>query len=229
VTYESITEEMIEALDDEIDAIKKGAGGQQIGLQDGVKRGFSAGRYLYSFNLAFELNVPDDTPAQLIVGQTSYNVTVVTVDGFEIALALTEDLGERVPFAKLNTSPYYLLEILKTRLQETLSGTLKVNKEMAMRLFNQRENERLPSESPVEVPSVGDQRPNSEQQRAPLVAKRARLIAEATMRITGGDVAGAIPHLDQGEREADRAILAGDAEVQHYRLKALREWAAKRG
>lgn len=176
VTYESITEEMIQALDDEIDAIKNGAGGQQIGLQDGVKRGFSAGRHLYSFSLAFELSVPDDTPAQLIVGQTPHNVTVVTVDGFEIVLAVTEDLGERVPFAKLNTSPYYLLAILKTRLQETLTGTLKVNKDMAMRLFNQKENERLPFESsPVELPSVGDQPPNSEQEAAILKALSQRI------------------------------------------------------
>lgn len=48
------------------------------------------------------------------------------------------------------------------------------------------------------------------------------------MRISDGDMAGAMP-LDQGEREADRAVLAGDAEVQHHRLKALREWAARRG
>lgn len=166
MTYEAITEEMIRALGDEVEAIKRGTGGQQVGLQDGVKRGFSVGRYLYSFNLAFELNVPDDTPAQLIVGETRYSVTVVTVDGFEIILMVTKDLGERVPSARLNTSPYYLLEILQTRLRETLSGSLRANKEMAMRLFNQAPNEKFSFEPPVGLLPSGEHEPNSEQRAA---------------------------------------------------------------
>jgi hypothetical protein len=141
VTYESITHEMIQALSDEIEAIKEGGGGRQVPLQNGRKVGFAGGRFLYIFNLAFELAVPDDTPAQLKVGNHSYRVTVVSVDGFEVTLALQEDLGTRVPTASLNTSPWYLLEILRTRLQETVAGKLAVNQEMSLRLFNRLPNE----------------------------------------------------------------------------------------
>ncbi|HHX09989.1 MAG TPA: AAA family ATPase [Firmicutes bacterium] len=141
MTYESITHEMIQALSDEIEAIKEGGGGRQVPLQNGRKVGFAGGRFLYIFNLAFELAVPDDTPAQLKVGNHSYRVTVVSVDGFEVTLALQEDLGTRVPTASLNTSPWYLLEILRTRLQETVAGKLAVNQEMSLRLFNRLPNE----------------------------------------------------------------------------------------
>lgn len=80
MTYESITHEMIQALSDEIEAIKEGGGGRQVPLQNGRKVGFAAGRFLYVFDLAFELAVPDNTPAQLKVGDHSYRVTVVSVD-----------------------------------------------------------------------------------------------------------------------------------------------------
>jgi len=149
VTYESITSEMIQALSNEIEAIKEGSGGKQVPLQNGRKDGFAAGRLLYTFDLASELGIPDDTPAQLKVGDESYRVTVVTVDGFEVILAVEEDLGPRVPTASLNTSPWYLLEILKTRLQETMAGKLAANKSMSLRLFNQLPNETIrPSPSP---------------------------------------------------------------------------------
>lgn len=141
MTCQSITYEMVQALSDEIEAIKEGGGGREIPLQNGRKDGFVAGRFLYTFDLAFELAVPDDTPAQLKVGGDSYRVTVVSVDGFEVILAIEEDLGPRVPTASLNTSPWYLLEILRTRLQETVAGKLTVNREMPLRLFKQLPNE----------------------------------------------------------------------------------------
>lgn len=170
VTYESMTREMIQALDDEIEAIKKGAGRQQIPLQNGLKQGFAAGRHLYCFSLAFELAVPDDTPAQLIVGERRYSVAVVTVEGFEITIAVTQDLGARVPLAKLDVSPYYLLEVLKTRLQESLSGALNANREMALKLFNQAPDESVDPGGAIEWPSSCDHRLNPEQRSAVLRA-----------------------------------------------------------
>lgn len=63
MTYESITREMVQALDEEIAAIKKDGGSQQVALQAGVKKGFVAGRHIYSFVLPLEIAVLDDTPA----------------------------------------------------------------------------------------------------------------------------------------------------------------------
>ncbi|HHV78458.1 MAG TPA: hypothetical protein GXX40_02375 [Firmicutes bacterium] len=152
MSYEAITQEMIQALTDEINAIKKGKGNREVPVENGIRSGCSVGRYLYTLTAAFELTVPDDTPAQLRVADTTYDVTVVTVEGFEVTLAVPEDLGTRVPFGSLNTSPYWLLDLLRTRLAETLSGKLRTNKGMALRLFNQLPNESIPPPPPGPPP-----------------------------------------------------------------------------
>lgn len=136
MNYEAITNEMIEALGEEIEAIKKEGGSQQVGLQGGVQKGVVAGRFLYTFLLVSDLQVLDDTPALLKVGSQSYDVTVVGTEGFEVTIAVREDLGDRVPAASLGLSAYYLLELLQRRLREVLSGDLRVDKQMALRLFN---------------------------------------------------------------------------------------------
>lgn len=170
VTYESVTAEMVNALIDEIEAIKEGHGGRQIPLTNGRNIGFAAGRYLYLFDLSSELAVPDESPAQLKVGDQTYTVTIVAVDGFEVTLAVQEDLGQRIPSASLSTAPWYLLQILIARLQEVLGGKVPANKSMAMRLFNLTTNEALtpPGEVDFERPtSVGNGvSPNEEQKQA---------------------------------------------------------------
>ena len=143
MTYEAITAEMMTALSDEIDAMKRGHGGRQIPLQNGRSAGYAAGRHLYVFDLASELTVPDDTPAQLKVGDEIYTVTIVAVDGFEVTLALPDDLGERIPVASLNTSPWYLLQILIARLEESLASKRPLSRDMTMMLFNLAPNKTL--------------------------------------------------------------------------------------
>lgn len=178
MSYESITSEMIQALSDEIEALRNGDGGKQIPLENGRRSSPAGGRFIYVFDLSYELAVPDDTPAQLRVGTNTYRVTVVAVDGFEITLAIEEDLGPRIPTASLNTSPWYLLEILSTRLEETMTGKLKVNREMALRLFNQLPNEPI-RPSPVPDfragPSASGSPPNDEQKMAVMKALSQRI------------------------------------------------------
>lgn len=174
MTYELITAEMIQALSDEIEAVKEGNSGRQIPLQNGRKGGFSAGRLIYTFDLSSELAVPDDTPAQLKVGDNSYRVTVISIDGFEVVLAVEEDLGPRIPAASLNTSLWYLLEILKTRLQETIAGKLPANRDMSLRLFSRKPNESIrPCPSPdftsARSPDDSPPPPPNEEQKAAVI------------------------------------------------------------
>lgn len=157
---------MIQALEDEIEAIKNGGGNNQVPLTNGILQSSSGKRHFYLFNASYELTVPDDTPGQLKVGNKTYRCTVVAVDGFEVTLEIEEDLGPRVPRASLNTSPYFLLELLKQRLEETLAGKLTVNKDMPLRLFNELPNEKLPPHPPAEFPPIENKSPNDEQKRA---------------------------------------------------------------
>lgn len=151
--FDAITAELVGALDEEIQAIKKSGGTDQIGVHDGSYIGKAAGRFNYVFLLDTELNVPSDTPAQLRVGRDQHEALVVSVQGFEITLALQGDLGPTIPRAILSFSAYYLLELLKRRLDETLAGDLPAERDMALRLFAFKPNESFPSEVPATEPA----------------------------------------------------------------------------
>ncbi|MDI6893799.1 MAG: hypothetical protein QME70_04165 [Bacillota bacterium] len=101
------TREMIVALAEEIEAVKGDGGSQQVPLCGGVREGTVAGRYLYSFNAPLELTVLDDTPARVRVGDRSWEAPVAGVQSLTVTLAVQGDLGEKVPAAVLDLSPYY--------------------------------------------------------------------------------------------------------------------------
>lgn len=167
MTYKELSTEMIQALTDEILAIKEGGDGRDIPLYDGLSAGDAAGQHLYDFALEHELSVPDDAPGMLKVGNDTYEVTVVSTEGFEIVLAVPQDLGARIPSASLNVAPYFLLERLRDRITEASALRTKANQDMSLRLFNRLPNIRL---SVGEEPQfgVGGQTvtPNEEQKKA---------------------------------------------------------------
>lgn len=163
--YELITKEMITALAEEVEAIKKDGGSQRVPLYGGVREGVVGGRNLYSFTAPLELTVLDDTPARLHVDDRSWEAAVVGVQSFTVTLAVQGDLGQRVPAAVLDLSPYYLLEVLQRRLQETLKGETPAERHMALRLFNMLPNEALAREPPPTLPPREDE-PNAGQGEA---------------------------------------------------------------
>lgn len=151
-TFDSITTELMAALEDEISAIKKSGGTEQVGVHDGKYAGAVADRISYVFFLDTELYVPSDTPAQLHIDKEYYEAIVVHIQGFEITLALRDDLGPFISKAVLSFSAYYLLELLKQRLKEVLTGSLPTERDMAMRLFAFQPNESLSKQIPVTRP-----------------------------------------------------------------------------
>lgn len=144
VTFDSITAELMAALDEEIQAIKKSGGTNQVGVHDGRYAGAVAGRFTYIFLLDTELNVPSDTPAKLRIDKDQYEALVLNMQGHEITLAVQENLGPLIPKAVLSLSAYYLLELLKQRLGEVPKGALPAERDMAMRLFAHQPNELIP-------------------------------------------------------------------------------------
>lgn len=102
------------------------------------------------FLLDTELSVPTDTPAQLRIDRNQYDVVVVRVEGFEITLAVRDNLGPFVPRAVLTFSPYYLLEMLKKRLDEVRTGVIPTERSLALRLFGLEPNEPLAGEKPAD-------------------------------------------------------------------------------
>ncbi len=133
--FESITDELITALGEEIDAIKESGGSEKIGIHDGRYIGKAGARFLYCFLLDAEFNIPLDTPAQLHIDKDSHEAIIVSVQGFKITLSIKDDVGPTIPKAILSLSPYFLLQQLQRRIEEIHTGVLPANKESCMQLF----------------------------------------------------------------------------------------------
>lgn len=121
------------ALDDEIRALREN-GGQRTFLADGRSFGRRAGHVAYVFTSDSELRFPDDTPVEVEVRGRKHDGVVVSVAGFEVVLALDEDLGETVPTAVLFTSPWFLLRELQRRLEAAV-GKPGANRPLAESLL----------------------------------------------------------------------------------------------
>ncbi|MFN6478294.1 AAA domain-containing protein [Nostoc sp. DedQUE07] len=118
MSYIEYQKKFNKALDDEIRALRK-SGGQKTFLSDGSFLGKRGGQYIYSLTTDTELRFPDDTPVDLEYKSKRYSGILVSVEGFDIILALQQNLGDSIPTAILYTSPWFLLEELKKRLLES--------------------------------------------------------------------------------------------------------------
>lgn len=132
---DKLVAEFQEALSKEIAALKEGQGGQRILAQNGELVGRYSGRYLYRFYIDVDLTIPDDSPAQVIIEAEALTAYVVSVGPNEITLAFDKDFGAFVPQAIIQTAPWFLLEQLKTRLEEVRDGKLSFNSLNALKLF----------------------------------------------------------------------------------------------
>ena len=123
------------ALEEEINVLRKSKGSRTY-LTDGCylsKR--SNGQYLYAFVSDSEVRLQDETPIELEIRGTRDAVKgiLVSVDGFDITLALENKPDNYIPSATLNTSPIFLLEALQTVFSK--DSSLKVNESLAKLLL----------------------------------------------------------------------------------------------
>ena len=132
---EKLVAEFQEALSEEIAALKEGQGGQRVLAQSGELVGHYSGRFLYRFYVDVDLTIPDDSPAQVVIEAEVFTAYVVSVGPSEITLAFDKDFGEFIPQAIIQTAPWFLLEQLRTRLEEVRAGKLSFNSPNALKLF----------------------------------------------------------------------------------------------
>ncbi len=133
--FRSITSELILAVDEEIRAIKSSGGSDRVGVHAGKYCGeVGDGRFIYKFILDSELFVPTDTPGRLQVGNSSYEVAIVSIEDLAITLSTSKLITGSISTATLSFSPYYILERLKERLSE-LDGSSSACHDMPMRLI----------------------------------------------------------------------------------------------
>jgi hypothetical protein len=125
----------MQALAEEIEAIKKGRGGSIITIRDGVFLRREGPLFVYIFATESPLIVMDDAPAEVQIGGQKVAGQIISVQGSEVAVGIEADFGKRIAEARLITNLWYLLEALRKRYEEVLNGQRTLDTHLAQRLF----------------------------------------------------------------------------------------------
>lgn len=96
----------------------------------------------YSFDSESELNLADDSPVTVTVGENDYSGFVFSCDGFRLTVALNANIGNSIPEAAITVEPWKLLQKLGNRL-----SNITENDRIAIKLFT--EGPRLAEKSPT--------------------------------------------------------------------------------
>jgi len=128
---------MIEALKLEAAAIRKKGGITQVELQGGERVGQVRNDWLYRFLVADDLYLPDETPVRIIAGQEDVSGVIVSFRDGILLIALEQDLGPKIPTARLVADPSFLVEQLGKRLMEVQQGEIWFRRLAADRVIGQ--------------------------------------------------------------------------------------------
>jgi flagellar biosynthesis GTPase FlhF len=123
-----------QALGDEIQSLRK-LGGQTTTITDGRHLGKRSGKHLYSFTTDTEIRFPDDTPVDLVHQRQRYPGILLSIEGFDLLIAIEKNIGEQVSSVKMTTEPWFLLQELQKRL-DTATASRTANRNLALNLLS---------------------------------------------------------------------------------------------
>ena len=107
------------ALRQELEAARRAASSGAVPLVNGRRVGERGLGHQYLFLAESTLNLPDGAPGDLIVAdRPPLEATVISIDGMAITLSLSEDVGDFIPRARLQSSLGHLLRKLIERIEE---------------------------------------------------------------------------------------------------------------
>ena len=159
---QSLIREFIQALAEEIEAIKRGGGGSIITVFDGVFVRREGPFFVYLFSTESPLIVMDDAPAEVEVGGQRFPGQIISVQGSEVAVGVENDFGKAIAEARLITNLWYLLEALRKRYEEVLAGQRALDTSLAQKLFGFNEPTTRLDDGELNLPPSKDL-PNDEQ------------------------------------------------------------------
>jgi len=112
--------EFRDALRAEIEVARHNAVNTAVPLVSGRRIARVGGSFQYAFKVESLLELPDDSPADLIVPGKGgpIEATVVSVEGLNVVVSIGIDLGAFVPAARLQTDLSLLLRKLITRIED---------------------------------------------------------------------------------------------------------------
>lgn len=110
--------EFRDALTQELEAARRSSANSAAILVNGRRIARAGSSYQYVFDLENVLNAPGDAPGDLRVGGgPPRDVTIISVEGMSLTLSVGEDLGEYVPYARLEQNLTQLMRKLIERLE----------------------------------------------------------------------------------------------------------------
>lgn len=115
-TGEGPLDEIFQAIDDEITASVDDPS-RAIDVFDGKRLHRSIGGSLYSFRADAPVPFQPETPITLIWRDEEVRGSLVTIEDFDLVVHLRDDLGAEIASARISTSPGFILERLRERLE----------------------------------------------------------------------------------------------------------------
>lgn len=120
-TKNSLIQEFQQALQEEIEEIKRGGGESKIIGREVKFLGEKANSYIYQAIIDNPAELPDDSPIQVKTETESVKGNIINIEGLVLTFSLESDIGNSLTTITITSNPYYLLEILKERLEESKS------------------------------------------------------------------------------------------------------------
>lgn len=128
-----LTGNLLRALNDEIEYIRKEGGSRSYIIRNGERIGQVVGKVVYRFDLDGD-RLETDVPVSLQLGESREKIEaeIVSIVGQEITLAAKASLPETIPKAKMFADPLFILEKLRDRIA---SPPRNFNSSLAGKLF----------------------------------------------------------------------------------------------
>lgn len=131
----SLLKEFSLALEQEIEYIKNTGGDAKFILRNGQLVDNYGGKFIYKFTTDTPIELDDDAPVNIIYSGESISGSIITINGLRVLLGLNTDIGNKIPEITITASAYFLLELLKERINDIGSKKLPFNTDIAMKTF----------------------------------------------------------------------------------------------
>ncbi len=165
---EEIILRLIEALECEIQAIKKRGATSSIEVLGGQCKGQCDNNHIYVFPVSNDVYVRDDSPIKVVVGQQESNGMVVSLGEGILTIASERDFGPTIAHARIVIDDSFLVLRLRERLEEVRSGDLNFNSVLAEKTLG---NQTSSSATVAVEPRVYSGDPALNEEQAQAVAK----------------------------------------------------------
>jgi hypothetical protein len=133
---DDLKQNLLNALTDEIEHIKKEGGSNSYTIRNGERIGRVSGRSVFRFDFDGE-RLETDVPVRVLVGESKEKIEaeIVSVVGQEITLATQAALPENIPKAKMFADPLFILERLRDQIASPPEG---FNATLTRKLFGEQ-------------------------------------------------------------------------------------------